>query len=318
MTSPYRYHILLLAFIFATTPHFSSPTSLLAAEISPRGSFARPVSDAPADTRYGPFNLFDHRSLYGKGIFPEPFLIGDTDLEINELRFDWLHSQGKGRVNDFSRVEFEKGFGLMTLELELPYERDAGHTFNPLSRQTEGSRSEGIGNISIALRHPVYQFVTRDESIDSTFGVALEVGIPTNSPVSKNAEVVPKIFSDLRWGDHFTLQTLLGYSFRRGSGEAGGAQTVEYGLVLGYAIPHEDFPLPGVDRLTPMFELSGETAMNHGAGHNILLGNAAFRLNLKAIGRVQPRLGVGYVFPIDGGAKNELRWGIYTSLVFEF
>ena len=43
-------------------------------------------SDSPKDNRYGPLNLFDHRSMYGMGTFPEPFLIDDSDLEVNELR----------------------------------------------------------------------------------------------------------------------------------------------------------------------------------------------------------------------------------------
>lgn len=301
----------LASFIFA---NLLQPAQLIAAEPSAPGHF----SESSTDSRYGLLNLFDHRSMYGKGIFPEPFLIGASDLEMNELRFDWLHQEGKGRVADFSHIELEKSFGLLTLELNIPYERDTTRLYSPLTRRTNGARSEGLANIEVGARHPVYQFVSRDESIDSTFGVAIEVGIPTNSIVSKNTEIVPKIFNDLRLGEHFTLQTVLGYSFLRGSGEAGGRQTFEYGLVFGYAIPHKELPLPGTDRIVPMFEIKGETATNHGAGHNILLGDVALRLNLKAIGRLQPRLGVGYVFPIDKGAKDELRWGIYTSLVFEF
>ena len=310
----FRFRPVLLALTSFVFANHLRPPQLFAAEPPAPGHF---IESSP-DSRYGPLNLFDHRSMYGKGTFPEPFLIDDSDLENNEVRFDWLHQEGKGHVADFSRIELEKGFGLLTLELEIPYERDTTRLYSPLTRRTNGSRSEGLGNINIAARHPVYQFVSRDESIDSTFGVAVEVGIPTNSIVSKNAEFVPKIFNDLRLGEHFTLQTVLGYSFLRGASEAGGAQAFEYGLVFGYAIPHKELPLPGIDRIVPMFEIKGETATNHGAGHNILRGNAALRLNLKAIGRLQPRLGVGYVFPIDSGAKDELRWGVYTSLVFEF
>ena len=290
------------------------PHESFAAEPVAVGSF----SDSSKDSRYGPLNLFDHRSMYGKGAFPEPFLIDSSDLEVNEIRFDWQHRPGKGHVGDFGRVEFEKGFGLLTLELEVPYERDTGRIFSPITRRTTTTRAQGVGNVSVSARHPVYQFVSKDEVIDDTFGVAIEVGIPTNSPVSKHTEIAPKLFNDLRWGEHFTLQTVLGYSFLRGSGEEGGAQVFEYGMVLGYSISHADLPLPGIQRLVPVFELSGETDMNHGAGHHLLFGNAALRINLRAIGIVQPRLGVGYIFPIDKGARDELRWGIYTSLVFEF
>lgn len=271
-----------------------------------------------SNTRYGFGNLFDHRSSYGKGTFPEPFLVDDSDLEVNELRFDWFHQQGKGQITDHGRVEFEKGFGLMTLELEAPYDVNSTRTFDSLTRRTKTSREKGFGNFSLGVRHPIYQYVSDDESIDNTFGAAFELGIPTNTPLSKHTEFVPKIFNDLRIGDHFTVQTVLGYSFVSGSAPEGGSQTFEYGLIMGYSIGHKELPLPGVNQLIPIFELRGDTAMNHGAGHDSLLGNAGFRLNLRAMGSFQPRLGIGYVFPIDKGAKDNSRWGIYTSLVFEW
>ena len=68
-----------------------------------------------------------------------------------------------------------------------------------------------------------------------------------------------------------------------------------------------------------MFELAGETGLNKGeSGQNSLLGNAALRLNLKTIGGVQPRLGVGYVFPLDNNARAEVHHGAIISLVFEY
>ena len=281
-------------------------------------TMAKAESESPGN-RFGPLMLLDHRSIYGKGVFPEPFLVDDSDLETNELRFDWLHQQGKGKIYDKARVEFEKGFGLLTLELEAPYESTTQRAFDPIKRRTFTSRDKGIGNFSIGVRHPIHQYVSNDEFIDNTFGAALEIGIPTNTPVSKHTEIVPKIFNDLRLGDHFTLQTVLGWSFVRGSSPDGGSQAFEYGLVFGYAIPHKELPLPGIDRLIPVFELKGDTALNHqDAGHNTLRGDMAVRFNFKAIGTVQPRLGVGYVFPIDKGAKDDLRWGVYTSLVFDF
>jgi hypothetical protein len=54
------------------------------------------------------------------------------------------------------------------------------------------------------------------------------------------------------------------------------------------------------------------------ASSDNLLGNAAVRFNLNAIGSIQPRLGVGFVFPIDNAAREEVHWGVYTSLVFEY
>ena len=53
-------------------------------------------------------------------------------------------------------------------------------------------------------------------------------------------------------------------------------------------------------------------------GQNSLLGNACFRLNLNTIGRVQPRLGLGYIFPMNSNARADVHSGIVTSLVFEY
>jgi hypothetical protein len=150
-------------------------------------------------------------------------------------------------------------------------------------------------------------------------GAVLELGIPVNSMVSKNTELVPKVFNDLRVGEHFTLQSLLGYSTLFGGGAAGGLKTFEYGFVFGYTIPHGELPLPGVLQLIPMFELNGETQMNKdNPGRNSVLGNVAFRVNLDTIGRVQPRLGLGFVFPMNNNARADVHWGVFTSLVFEY
>ena len=48
------------------------------------------------------------------------------------------------------------------------------------------------------------------------------------------------------------------------------------------------------------------------------MGDAGLRLNLKAIGRIQPRPGIAFVFPMDNNARQDTHWGVITSLVFEF
>jgi len=280
---------------------------------------AHDADSTAGDTRYGPLGLFDSRSSYGLGVYPEPFLVDDSDLEVNEARLDWFHLAGKGARSDLMTAEVEKGFGLLTLEVEVPYEYDTFSAFDTVTGHADRSRIQGFDNVDLGARAPFYQFVSQDGSFDTTFGAAIEVGVPTNSPVSKNAEIVPKIFNDTTLGDHFTLQSIFGYSMLLGSGDEGGLHTFEYGFDFGYTIYHHELPLPDVEELIPVFEVLGDTTVNHAeAGHNELLGNVAFRANLKAIGRVQPRLGIGYVFPIDQGARDDARWGIITSLVFEF
>jgi hypothetical protein len=274
-------------------------------------SFVKPSSgsESTAGTRYGLFNWLDHHSQYGQGIFPEPFLVDDSDLEPDEARLDWLHTAGSGQHADRFKAEIEKSFGQLTLELELPYERNV----------SSGETTRGIGSPSVGARYPIHQLVSNGGFLDSTLGIGLEAAIPTYSAVSKNAEIVPKVFDDLKLGEHFTLQSVLGYSRLLGGGDSGGLQTFEYGFVFGWTIPRRQLHLPGVQELIPVFELKGETELNkNNPGHNNLLGDLGFRLNLKAIGQVQPRLGLGFVFPIDKGAREDTHWGVVTSLVFQY
>ena len=267
------------------------------------------TSAQPPDTRYGLFNLLDHRSSYGQDVFPEPFLVDDSDAEENEARLDWLHTQADGAKSDIVTAEVEKGFGLLTLEIEVPYERDV----------ESGDVSQGIGNIDLGARYPLYQFVSAGDFWDTTIGSAVELGIPTESAVSKNTELVPKFFNDTRIGRHFTAQSIFGYSMLFGPGDDGGRQTFEYGFDFGWTVPHRELPLPGVLQFVPVFELAGETGLNKGeSGQNSLLGDAAFRLNLKTVGGVQPRLGAGYVFPLDHNARTEAHHGVVISMVFEY
>ncbi len=262
----------------------------------------------PTDTRYGLFDSLDKRSEYGQDFFPEPFLVDDSDFEDGEGRLDWLHTRAGGDGTDIVTAEIEKGFDMVTLELEIPYERDT----------EDGAVTEGFDNIDLGVRTPLYQYVSRNELFDTTFGTGFEAGIPTQSPVSKNAELVPKIFNDTKVGN-FSLQSIAGYSTLFGPGDDGGLETFEYGFVFGYTIDHRQFPLPHVLQLIPVFEIAGETELNKGnQGYNSVLGNAALRVNLKPIGPVQPRLGLGFVFPLNDNARDEVHYGIYTSFVFEF
>lgn len=284
----------------------------LAVESAPAAMTNEPTaavsSAVVTDTRHGLFDGLDRRSEYGQGVFPEPFLVDDSDLEPGEARLDWLHTQAGGLKSDVVTAEVEKAFGLMTVELEIPYEYDTA----------PGATTRGFDNIDLGARYPFYQFVSPNGLVDSTFGAGIELGIPTESPVSQNTELVPKIFNDLKVG-RFTIQSVLGYSTLFGPGGEGGLQTFEYGFVFGCTIPHRELPLPDVLETIPVFELIGETELNHdNPGHNTLLGNAGFRFNLKAIGQVQPRPGIGFVFPLDNSARADTQWGVVASLVFQF
>jgi len=260
------------------------------------------------DTHFGLFNLLDHRSSYGQGAYPEPFLVDDSDLEKAEARLDWLHTASGSSHTDVLHPEVEYGFGQLTAELEFPYEWD----------NSDGTKTSGFDNVDIGARYPFYQFVSQNGLFDTTIGAGVELGIPTTSDVSHNTELVPKIFNDTKLGD-FTVQTILGYSMLYGPGDDGGVNTFEYGFVFGYSIPRKILPLPGIDRIIPVAELSGETQLNKDAsGQTSLTGDVGLRVNMKSIGRFQPRPGIVFVFPLDSNARNDSHWGILTSLVVEF
>jgi hypothetical protein len=260
-----------------------------------------------ANTRYGPFGVLDSRSQYGLGVIPEPFLVDDSDLEVNEFRLDILDTRSGARHGDLFKTELEKGFGQVTVELELLYERDV----------SAGVVSAGVNSVNPGARLPIYQFVS--DFVDTTVGVGAEVALPVNTSRSKNTEVVPKVFDDLIVGEHFTLQSIFGYSTLFGPGPDRKTQHFESGFVFGYAFQHKELPLPGVQQFIPMFELKGETAINkRAAGRTGLLGDVGFRTNLKAVHGVQPRLGMGFVFPINDLARRDQHWGTITSLVFDF
>jgi len=226
--------------------------------VMPLTLMANEPTPAPTDTRYGLFNCLDRRSTYGDGPYPEPFIVDDTVLEVDEARLDWQHNETPDGQDDVVKAEIEKGFGQVTLELEVPYEFETRHHSSQKAIRTVSN------NIDVGARCPVYQFVSDNELVNTTFGMALELGIPTESAFSKDWEVVPKIFNDLQFGDHFTLQSIAGLSMLYGSDNENGAKAFEYGFVFGYSIPHEQLPVPHVMQFIPVFEMKGETGLNHG------------------------------------------------------
>lgn len=294
-----------------------SSTTIVFAVIATISGFAFPSFADEGSERYGLFNGLDHRSRYGTAWFPEPLRAPEMDVD-DEIRFDWFHAEAPGRQTDNVILELEKSFGLLTLELEAAYEREAESGFDPGTATAFRERSEGIGAIELSARHPIYQWVSSDEHFDFSLVPAMEVAIPTNTEVSKSGELVPQLFGLLRIGEHFSVQSSVGYAFVIGP-EDSGNQVLEYTAVFGWSISRDDLPLPKfIDRVIPILEVIGERGLNHGNYTNVLTGTAGVRVNFAAVGEIQPRIGIGYVFPIDDGGRDELDWGIITSIVFEF
>ncbi len=260
------------------------------------------------DTRVGLFGLLDSRSKYNKNWFPETFLKDEMAAD-QEVRLQWFHAESPGVISNQLKAEIEKSFGLLTLEVGVPWEQTVDH----------GDRTSGLGNIELAARHPIFQYVSPSSFFDYTLGARLEVGMPTNSAVSKNAEIVGGLYQTIGLGDHFSVQTSAGYSALLGPAPDGGSHTLEYPAVVGYNVEHDQLPLPAVWRTVPIFELDGETGLNMGnSGHNQMTGTVGVYLNFDAISLGQPKVGFGYVFPIDRNARDNMKWGTVLTVLIEY
>jgi hypothetical protein len=80
-------------------------------------------------------------------------------------------------------------------------------------------------------------------------------------------------------------------------------------------------PLPGILSTWPMLEFDGEYPLHQSlAGHDQLFCTAGARFVFDSISWLpaQPRIGIGYTVPIDQGARQELRWSVVTSMIFEY
>ena len=293
---------------------------LIAVVVAPAWTHAddddnRPAAPSTSTAQPGQFGLFgplDHGSKYYSGYFPEPLRVEDTTLD-NEMRLDWQHNEGKNALSNQFIAEVQKSAGIITFEVQATY------VANRASPDADGSRQDvgDFGDIELGARAPVYQVVSG--SFDNSIGVNFGVGIPTNSRVGKNTEITPGIFDDLGIGDHFSIQSLFSISSLLGTNPDEGRESFEYALAFGYAIDDEQFALPHVEQIVPIFELVGETGLSgHNAGHDSLTATIGGRIEPKPFWGLQPELGIGYIFPIDQGGRQELRWGIFTSIVFEF
>jgi len=273
-------------------------------------AFDRPArADSAADDHYGPFGLLDHRSKYNTGWFPEPLLTDEMDGD-QEVRLNYRHFEQPGTQVTEVSAEVEKNFGNLTIELELPYEREATH------EDGEREVEEGIGPFEISARHPFAQYVSPSGAVDLTVGARVELAIATQTDISKDNEIVFGLYQTLGLGEHFNIQASIGSSTIFGPGEDGGSNALEYAVVLGYNL---DIDTAVVSRITPIVELDAETGMNHGLGGNTsVLGvvGGVFTFAPNSLG--QPKLGIGYIFPINDDARDEFDWGVTTSLIFEF
>lgn len=146
---------------------------------------------------------------------------------------------------------------------------------------------------------------------------AFELALPTNTHFSKDTEIGPRIYKLLRLGDHVSVQASVAFAYQIGPRQ-GGSESMEYSVVFGYDIGREDLPIPGVTSFIPLFELVGENGFAGAvSGDNPRVRHSGFRVNMISQFGFQPRIGLGYEFPMNRAGRDEMRWGVLLSWVFE-
>src|SRR3954454_11009194 len=93
-----------------------------------------PCRAADAETNRYFLGLLDHRSTYGTYWFPEPLRGPEMDVD-SEFRVDYFHGENADRQQDQVKAEVEYSIGLLTLEMEVPYERESESSFDPTTGQ---------------------------------------------------------------------------------------------------------------------------------------------------------------------------------------
>ncbi len=169
--------------------------------------------------------------------------------------------------------------------------------------------------MDLAVYHPVFQAVSKDENLDYSAAIRLDVGIPTRTAVSSpDAQLTPYLGQLLRVGEHVSAETWTGAEFTIAP-----HQTDEfvYGASFGYQLTRHEVPLPFTESVTPLFELDGRAAFSH-PGQDALFGVVGLNWQFAGKGNWQPRLGLGYQFPMDQGARDQLHWGVITQMFLQF
>jgi hypothetical protein len=275
----------------------------------------KPAATSYANQTSGRYflGLLDHRSSYGQDFFHDPFIGPEFDAE-QQLELDYLHGEKRGVRDD----EVDAGFqwnvvGQLSVAGEFGW--DSEHQAGADGDDSDSEGGSGMENVDLAVYHPIFQYVSKDNLIDYTAAARLDVGIPTRTPVSgTDAELTPYLGHLLRVGDHVSLEAWTGAQFTIAPRQT---DQFIYGASFGYEILHDQLPLPRTGKLIPIFELDGRTQLTQG-GQDALFGVGGFDIDFKSLDEVQPHIEIGCQFPIDAGAREQLHWGIITELLFEF
>ena len=294
----------------------SDPSKLLLYDTDdePIASADKQAMSPPAERYF--FGLLDRRSREGKDFFPDPFLGPEFNRET-QLELDYAHGESRGSSEDEADAGFQwNAFSQLTLAGEFGWDSEhESKTPGSHGEDVGGENGHGFENVDLAAYQPVFQAVSRDGIFDDTAVLRLDVGIPTHTAVSgTDLQLTPYLGQLLRIDEHFSLEAWAGAEFTVGPHRTD--QLID-GALFGYRIDRHQVPLPWTESVTALLEFDGQQPFS-GSGREALFGVAGVQWKFTGRGEWQPSIGVGYKFPVDQGAHDQLRWGIVTQAFLEF
>ena len=261
------------------------------------------LTPVPATEKISSLTIFWGRSLTGR------------------RRWKWITCTAKKGASEKTRATRSFSgtvIGQLTLAGEFGY--DAEHQpkipgGSTDAKDNDTKQARGFENVDLAVYHPIFQAVSRDNRLDYTAAIRLDVGIPTDTAVSgSDVQLTPYLGQLLRVGEHVSVETWTGAEFTIAPHQT---DQFIYGASFGYQLTHKQMSLPFTESVTPLFELDGRTPFSH-PGQDALFGVVGLNWQFTGKGNWQPRLGLGYQFPIDQGARDQLHWGIITQIFLQF
>lgn len=272
--------------------------------------------DKPASAPSGPdryfFNLLDHSSRYGKDFFHDPLFGPEFDRE-RQIEADYFHGEGDGQRDDSIYGAFQWNvIGQLMVAGQVTWRNEKVNVgMNSSARST----AHGLDSVDLAVYHPVVQFVSADGTIDYTALGRLDIGLPTRTRVSGGDVLLsPTLGQLLRLGDHWSIQAWTGPQITIAPRQH---NSLIYGTSIGYVLPHEQLPLPAVDRLIPIIELDGQAPFSTGS-QDLFYGAIGFCINFDEVGHATPKFQFGCQFPLDAGARRQEQWAILSEVLVEF
>jgi hypothetical protein len=276
-------------------------------------------TSASASGRYF-FDLLDHRSSYGNDFFHDPFIGPEFDSE-RQIELDYLHGERRGSRDDEIDAGFQWNiFGQTTIAGEFGWDSEHqpalhGGADGGDGQDNQNQNSSGLENVDLAIYHPLFQYVSRDNVLDYTAAARLDLGIPTRTPVSgTDAQLTPFLGHMLRIGEHLSLEAWTAVQFTIAPHQT---NQLIYGVSLGYQLFHEQLPLPFTEKITPIVELDGQSPLSS-QGQDALFGVAGVDVTFTPVAKIDPHIELGYQFPLDQGAREQLQWGIIAEVFLEF